>query len=470
MMQSLVAKTTGIIGVAYDFRTTAKKIQGNDFDLYLDNSVRGKDNFHTVEKTKTASDRLDTSKNKPLSASKESKNLQIGKDGLAKKNKAKDKLDNADTSSAELILRVFDQIQSIIMEELNLTPEEFDSMMTEMGVTLTDLSEPQVIMEMLLNDKGLTDSTELLLDEELQNTFQKLLASVENIKQQLPANMSNEDIKQILTQITEQNDTVEFDFLADSYENQEAILNDSDMTKDISESKTKSQAQQLISEDSGKSNMNQGIAATDNNGLTNTNKNDFTSTNDLSATKNSDGRAEIEGFEAFVDNLTTNYDKPIVEFTDDNIRFYDIRDIAQQLIDKIRIMAKPGQTTMELQLYPEHLGKVNLTVTSKEGLMSAQFVVQNEMAKEAVESQMIILKENLAEQGIKVDSIDVTVGGYTFDQNEQSAEDSHTTRKKADRGRKITFEEAVAMSEDPIDTESSDNIIGTLGNSINYKA
>ncbi len=464
-MQNVVAQTTGIIGITYDFSTTAKSTKGSNFDSYLDNSIKGKDNSQTVKKAKAASDKVETSVNKPLSESKESKNLKINN---------KKTSEDIDTSSAELVLSVFDQIQSIIMNELNLTPEELDSMMTEMGVTLTDLSKPQVIMEMLLKDKGLTDPMEILLDEELQNTFQKLLASVEDIEQQIPPDMTQEDIKEILTQSEiksgKQSETVDFDSLAvDNEEQQAPVLNDSDMPIDIQESKLKVETQQVISEDSD--NKNQGIATMDKSDLTDTDNNDLANTKDLSDTKSSDSITyEIEGFEAFVDNLSTYYDKPIVEFTDDSIRVYDIRDIAEQMVEKIRVMAKPGQTTMELQLYPEHLGKVNLTVSSREGVMSAQFVVQNDMAKEAVESQMVILKENLAEHGIKVDTIDVTVGGYSFNQNKQSGDDNQATRKKADIGRKITFEEAVAMSEEDVESDNSNYVIGTIGNSINYKA
>jgi flagellar hook-length control protein FliK len=125
---------------------------------------------------------------------------------------------------------------------------------------------------------------------------------------------------------------------------------------------------------------------------------------------------------------------------------------------------------MELQLNPEHLGKVNLTLSSKEGLMSAHFVVENDLAKEAVESQMFILKETLDQQGIKVETIEVTVASYTFDQNNQSDEANQMLHKKQRIGKKITFEEAIAMNEQSPDLDDTIDHSGIHGYTVNYTA
>jgi len=176
-------------------------------------------------------------------------------------------------------------------------------------------------------------------------------------------------------------------------------------------------------------------------------------------------------FEVFLDNLSNNYDKPTALFTQDTARLVDIKEIAQEIIESVRVMAKPGQTTMELQLYPEHLGKVNITLTSNnEGLMTAYFVVENKLAKEAVEGQMFTLKENLAEQGIKVENIEVTIAEYSFDQNSQFENDNSMMRKKSNNTNKITFEEAVAMNEETQEAADNNYIAGVMGSNIDYTA
>ena len=181
--------------------------------------------------------------------------------------------------------------------------------------------------------------------------------------------------------------------------------------------------------------------------------------------------ASTDGFEVFLDNLSNNYEKPTALFTQDTARLVDIKEIAQEIIESGRVMAKPGQTTMELQLSPEHLGKVNITLTSNnEGLMTAHFVVENKLAKEAVEGQMFTLKENLAEQGIKVENIEVTIAEYSFDQNSQFENDNSMMRKKSNNTNKITFEEAVAMNEETQEAADNNYIAGVMGSNIDYTA
>jgi len=123
-----------------------------------------------------------------------------------------------------------------------------------------------------------------------------------------------------------------------------------------------------------------------------------------------------------------------------------------------------------LQLNPEHLGKVNLSLQSKDGAMTAQFVVQNELTKEAIESQIFTLKETLEHQGIKVETIEVTVANYGFDQNSHTGANKEQTKQNNSPGRKITMEEAVSMSELPQEETITENITGLRGSQIDYQA
>lgn len=96
---------------------------------------------------------------------------------------------------------------------------------------------------------------------------------------------------------------------------------------------------------------------------------------------------------------------------------------------------------MEMQLNPENLGKIYLNISEKEGVIRAQLAAQNEMVKEALETQMVELRQNLNQQGIKVDAIEVTVATHEFEQNldgqakqeEQAGEQMEQNQKKARR-------------------------------------
>ena len=93
---------------------------------------------------------------------------------------------------------------------------------------------------------------------------------------------------------------------------------------------------------------------------------------------------------------------------------------------------------MELQLNPEHLGRVHLTITEKEGMMTAQFAAETHAAKEAIESQLMQLRETLQEQGLKVESIEVTVADFSFNQNSQAGQS--TAEGDAQKRRAFVFD------------------------------
>ena len=82
-----------------------------------------------------------------------------------------------------------------------------------------------------------------------------------------------------------------------------------------------------------------------------------------------------------------------------------------------KVTVREAQTTMEMQLNPEHLGKLYIEVTTKEGNVSAHIMTQNELVKEALESQMAELKQSMNQAGVKVDAVEVTVGSHEFEKN-----------------------------------------------------
>ena len=83
----------------------------------------------------------------------------------------------------------------------------------------------------------------------------------------------------------------------------------------------------------------------------------------------------------------------------------------------MKIQLKPGMEQIEMQLHPESLGTVHIQLTSKGGEVTAQFQVQNEAVKAAIESQITTLQESLREQGVKVEAVQVSVESHGFESN-----------------------------------------------------
>src|SRR5699024_11950887 len=87
---------------------------------------------------------------------------------------------------------------------------------------------------------------------------------------------------------------------------------------------------------------------------------------------------------------------------DNNNDFYDL---SKQIIEQIKVRLEPDQSSMEINLYPEHLGKLSFQVISKNNILTASFVTENEVTKEEIENQLHVLNEQLSNQGLEVDNI-----------------------------------------------------------------
>jgi flagellar hook-length control protein FliK len=116
----------------------------------------------------------------------------------------------------------------------------------------------------------------------------------------------------------------------------------------------------------------------------------------------------------FMENLTEAVSESTSEFISSYERF---QDIMNQVRDQIRISVNQETTTMEMQLNPESLGKVGLHIESKAGNVTAQFFAQDESVRAALETQVAELRKNLEEQGIKVESVEVTLASREFESN-----------------------------------------------------
>ena len=117
----------------------------------------------------------------------------------------------------------------------------------------------------------------------------------------------------------------------------------------------------------------------------------------------------------------------------------DAYDLIDQIAKNVRVSVSGLETSMEMQLNPEHLGKIYLNITEKEGAVRAQIMTQNTVVKEALETQLVELRQSLNQQGIKVDAIEVTVSTHEFEQNlEQNARHGEQMRQQMEESQKQT--------------------------------
>ncbi len=85
------------------------------------------------------------------------------------------------------------------------------------------------------------------------------------------------------------------------------------------------------------------------------------------------------------------------------------RAVFTQIIQKVKVAASPGTSEMQIELKPEFLGRLKLTVSTENGLVTARFNTHSPQVKAVIEANLAALRDTLADQGIKVDQLSVTV-------------------------------------------------------------
>ena len=149
-----------------------------------------------------------------------------------------------------------------------------------------------------------------------------------------------------------------------------------------------------------------------------------------------------------------------------------VRDVVYQLVDAIKVDLSPENTSLEMHLTPENLGRVNLNIQSKDGVMTAQITTENEVSKEALESQLQILKDNIESQGLKVEAIEITVSNFSFLDSSNAEQDESAAQGRSRHGRRhglgVDETDDAALTQERARIERE--IMEQNGNTVNYVA
>lgn len=499
MTQSVMTQAASLFAHASGSVTFKGKQTGNDFSLMLGNSMKtarsisGSSDAQAVPKTSVQTDETKNSIKSDNTASDNVQTKAIQSDKPAKTDTTKG-LDqkSADTVSdnakpavsddsktdqtediagnEELLAQIQTMLQSIgqtVMDQLNLSPEEFNQMLTDQGLSLTDLLQPENLQQFVLANSGKTDVLAFITDENLADTMKQLLQTIQEITDSHKVMLTPDQIKALLEQVK--------DAPATKTEpcNSEPVISVNEVPAAVNEPDNKSK----ITPKAEDANEHQ------DNGISKTSLQTDT-LKEASATSEKSGNAMNSGsdskpdrdmnasnkFQTFVDNLVNASQNLQANFSDEVAKTSSLREIANQIIERIKVSVTSDKTTMELSLNPDSLGKVNLSVQSKGGVLTAHFIVQNQVSKEAIESQLQTLRDTLHEQGVKVEAIEVTVSANAFDQNysQESANDSQA--KESSSGRKINLDDALHMTETSEDDISLNEPTDISGSVINYTA
>lgn len=86
-------------------------------------------------------------------------------------------------------------------------------------------------------------------------------------------------------------------------------------------------------------------------------------------------------------------------------------DIPRQIVDQARLIRRAEDTQMVIKLHPDHLGELTLKVSvTQNGSVNASFHSDNAQVRAVIENSLVQLRQELNNQGLKVDSVEVYAG------------------------------------------------------------
>ena len=406
----------GVSGGGMMFSAKSASVKSNDssFDQLIQMSQNISEengqNSQPAEIKKSSAAAVDKAEQpeKPTEVSTEKKdNLQTAEEKPELK-KAEVTEEADDVEAAERAAGILNQVAEAVKELLGISDEELNQMLEQLGITEIQLIQPETLQNLVLMANSEQDAVVLLTDAELLNTVNELTFKVEQILQE--AGITSEELMEAF-------DSPDFAGMVE-----EAVGKLKDSSEDENATESTSVENETTVETEEKAESKTEVRAEDRN------------TENSSRDRNSDNSTNVDNFtEHFVQNLQKAVQE-IGEITGQKDMVQMIREVADQILEKIKVSVTAETTSLEIVLTPEELGKVNLTVSADaDGMMKAKFVTENELAREAIERNLVQFKEMLQEQGLKVDTIEVTVGNFEFDRNGQTGDNTQEEQKNGNR-------------------------------------
>lgn len=373
---------------------------------------------------------------------------------------------------------LFSDILQVIVDYTGKTPEEIVDLMQELGLENTDLLDSGCLNELISGLTGKENVMELLTDPNLSSMIKNLVGEVNDLKHQfmdsfhmdpetVPSRLEENLIFQELPKQEVVASVEENIVLSEQQDVKEPVVKqETVISSGVTESLDSKQEETENLKPDGE------IAVHDNKMTEQTNKNpdsalggekkDSEKNGDTDLPKNS-----VVMMSDMLEGIKTIVSEALPEDTGESAATR----IVNQILDDIRMYAKPEMTSMEMQLEPEHLGKVTLSIVSKAGHITAQIAAQNEVAKEAIESQLNLLKDNLNHQGIKVEAIEVTIASHGFEENLEKGGDSAGGQKESKNKKTISAKELAELngeiSEEQVNEET---VMEQIGATVSYLA
>lgn len=360
-----------------------------------------------------------------------------------------------------------------VAKELGVTVEEVEKAMEELGISAVSLLDPSNLRQLILQISGEQDATALLTDEGLFAKLQALLDAAAQIKAGLAEelNISPEDMQSLLKAMEDGKNLPAGEGLG-----QEALNAAEENTPQITvEVKAGGDEIKLSTDEKGNVTGTVEVIPSDAEETTTGQSADAQEKNSGHGKEQSEnmmhaGNQLLEGLQQDkIQTAEVSFEQTTAYFGEQT------QDIMNQIMDYMKIQLKPGMEQLEMQLHPASLGTVQVQLAARGGEITAQFHVQNETVKAAIESQISTLQESFKEQGVKVQEIQVTVESHGFESNlwqGQSREENASSQNSRKSPRRINLNELDGVFEESASEEEvlAAKMMEANGNTVDYTA
>ncbi len=387
------------------------------------------------------------------------------------------KTDDADMQKVDQAVEEFaKEVQQEVKELLGVDDAQLEAAMKELGLTYQDLMDPVNLANLVMNLTGEEDQLGLLMNADFQELMQNVEVLSKNLLQEL--GMTPQEVAEVFAQL-EQNVaqiTEEVPQQVQEVTDTQADVLKVQQTDDVQITEQKSQvtgltetnvaATESVESDGNVQNVEEPVsqevrvendqtASQQEGQQEEAPENSMTTEDDASLLQQNDTTEKSifteHTFQQTVQTIRTdNITAAPTTAVPQNVVFNTL-DVIRQVSEFTRVMYQGDTTSMEMQLNPENLGKIYVQVTAKEGVVTAHLAVQNEIVKEALENQTIQLRENMNQQGIKVEAVEVTIASHEFErnleQNQQgSAQDEQREQASKSPRRNISMNQLDELS------------------------
>ncbi len=388
------------------------------------------------------------------------------------------------TMSAELNKAIIGgglQLFNNVAGELNVPAEDIMNAMQTLGLMAMDLLNPQNMQQLVTKLSGGEQGIDLITDSDIYTSLQDLMEGAESMNSELmnEFDLSEEglqsaiaDSKEQFANLMQQNQA---EGSQDNTQADQATLEEILKARENLEQSEKNKVRQLLNgEEAPGSEAFKDFVSNDK-------SEDVLSKALLKDNNNSQNFGNgAESSNLFNQLMNRIADAAIQTRDPEQVSYTDraqMQDIIRQITDRITISAGPEETSMELALHPASLGNVNILLTSGKDGIVAKFTAQNQLVKEAVETQMVQLQQKFDEQGIKVTSIEVTIASHGFEQNldQEGGRGSRNTgdEKRVKPLRRINLSEIddeIAMEMNSDAEKIAMQMMAANGNSVDFSA